>query len=426
MNSLQAAAEGKGIGRMLKRGSAIGGHYGWSTRKMDRAMDRFAQILESFNCGATFPLTAITLTRNNWPLESYRSANIEFAVHGLYHVDHSRLSLQQQLDDFARARLLFEKRGIAQPGFRCPYLRWSGDTMTAVKQLGFRYDSSRSLAWPVLNGLTTDTYDRVLGFYRARSAADYPALPSYEDGIIRMPYSLPDDEALVDRLALSHETIHQPWPAILAETYRLGELFVLGLHPERIFLCESALIETLRTARSLSPGVWIARLDEIAGWWAARTTSFARCDRVGEQTIHVSVSGPKGLTVLIRGVETPAATESWDGRYRRVRAVDFEVTAKRRPFIGVTSRSSKRLASFLRQQGYIVEQAGSHQMHALILDRPEFSREDERSLLATIEDNDFPLVKLGRWPNGYRSALSITGDIDALTLWDYGLRLLGR
>jgi hypothetical protein len=125
-------------------------------------------------------------------------------------------------------------------------------------------------------------------------------------------------------------------------------------------------------------------------------------------------------------VKTPAATESWDGRYRWVRAVDFEVTAERRPFIGVTSRSSTRLASFLRQQGYIVEQAGNDRMHALTLDRPEFSREDERSLLATIEDDDFPLVKLGRWPDGYRSALSITGDIDALTLWDYGLRLLGR
>jgi hypothetical protein len=298
--------------------------------------------------------------------------------------------------------------------------------MTAAKQVDFRYDSSLSLAWPVLNSLTTETYGRVLNFYRAKSAADYPALPSYEDGMIRMPYSLPDDEALVDRLALSPETMSRPWPAILAETYRLGELFVLGLHPERIFLCESALIETLQAARSFSPGVWIARLDEIASWWTARTNSMVRCDQVGEQTIRVSVSGPKGLIVLARSVETPATTELWDSRYRWVHAANFEVTTERRPFIGITSRSSTRLASFLRQQGYIVEQAGNGRMHALTLDRPEFSREDERSLLATIEDDDSPLVKLGRWPDGYRSALSITGDIDALTLWDYGLRLFGR
>jgi hypothetical protein len=32
---------------------------------------------------------------------------------------------------------------------------------------------------------------------------------------------------------------------------------------------------------------------------------------------------------------------------------------------------------------------------------------------------------LGRWPHNTGSALAITGDIDALTLWDYGLRYLG-
>jgi hypothetical protein len=32
---------------------------------------------------------------------------------------------------------------------------------------------------------------------------------------------------------------------------------------------------------------------------------------------------------------------------------------------------------------------------------------------------------LGLWPAGARSALAVTGDIDALTLWDFGLRLLG-
>jgi hypothetical protein len=35
-------------------------------------------------------------------------------------------------------------------------------------------------------------------------------------------------------------------------------------------------------------------------------------------------------------------------------------------------------------------------------------------------------VWLGRWLNGARSALAITGDIDALTLWDCGLRFFER
>ncbi|MDI9546097.1 MAG: hypothetical protein QM346_00715, partial [Chloroflexota bacterium] len=63
--------------------------------------------------------------------------------------------------------------------------------------------------------------------------------------------------------------------------------------------------------------------------------------------------------------------------------------------------------------------------HAYFLDRQQFSALDERPLLAEIEDGDRPLVRLGRWPRGARSALVVTGDIDALTLWDYGLRALG-
>ena len=61
----------------------------------------------------------------------------------------------------------------------------------------------------------------------------------------------------------------------------------------------------------------------------------------------------------------------------------------------------------------------------IYLERPDFRPEDERSLLAQIEMGDWLLLRLGRWPDGAYSALCITGDIDALTMWDYGLRLLG-
>ena len=62
----------------------------------------------------------------------------------------------------------------------------------------------------------------------------------------------------------------------------------------------------------------------------------------------------------------------------------------------------------------------------IIVMKPEARAETVERLLAQIEGGDFPLVRLGRWPNGARSALCVTGDIDALTIWDYGLRFLGR
>lgn len=424
MNSLQAAVQGKGFGRLIRRGGSITGHYGLTKGKMDRALDLFADILEGYGCGATFPLTAITLARGRWDMDRYRARNIEFAVHGLCHVDHSRLTPAQLDDHFGRARELFAAHGIEAAGFRCPYLRWSEDTLAAVRRAGFRYDSSGSLVWPVVNGRETETYGRVLRFYGAQPAAEHPALPAIEGGLVRMPYALPDDEAFVDRLSLDGAEMAELWLAVLAETHRLGELFVLGLHPERVYPCAAALEATLDTARSLSPGVWIARLDEIAAWWAARAT--VTCADAGPRRYAIRVDGPPGTAVFGRAVEPAAGVDSWDGAYHRIRALEFEVSAASRPFIGLTSRSAPQLRAFLVEQGYIVETASDGRLHEFILDWPEFGTADRRPVLTAIEQSNFPLVRLGRWPDGYRSALAVTGDIDALTLWDYGLRLFGH
>ncbi len=412
---------------MLKRAGVISRRYGVTVDKMDRTLARFAGILSSFNCGATFPVTAAALARSQGVIEKYQAPNMEFAVHGYHHVDHTRLSPDEQLMHLEKARRLFRARGVACNGFRYPYLRWSEATITAVSQSGFLYDGSQGLAWDVVDEVETEAYRRVLDFYGAVSGTDYPALPRWHNGLVRLPYCLPDDEALIDRFQLrTPESMTKLWLAILEETYRLAELFTLGLHPERLDLCETPLIETLRKAREFSPGVWIARLDEIARWWKARTEAPVSIGQGEGNEIHISVNGPDGVTILARGVEVTTSADTWDGVYRRVNSAEFGVRSERRPFIGVSHSSSPYLTSFLRQQGYIVERADGDRMHTFYLDRPGFGYEDERPLLAQIEQGDFPLVRLGRWPDGARSALAITGDIDALTIWDYGLRFLGR
>ena len=41
-----------------------------------------------------------------------------------------------------------------------------------------------------------------------------------------------------------------------------------------------------------------------------------------------------------------------------------------------------------------------------------------------IENSRTPLVRFWPWPDGQRSALCLTGDLDALSLADYATRLL--
>jgi hypothetical protein len=45
-------------------------------------------------------------------------------------------------------------------------------------------------------------------------------------------------------------------------------------------------------------------------------------------------------------------------------------------------------------------------------------------LVDRIERLDAPLLRFGCWPDGSRAALSITGDIDSVTIQDFFLRIL--
>ncbi len=47
-------------------------------------------------------------------------------------------------------------------------------------------------------------------------------------------------------------------------------------------------------------------------------------------------------------------------------------------------------------------------------------------LVRIIEASVGPLVRYWRWPGGAKSAMCVTGDLDALTLLDYASRLFAR
>jgi peptidoglycan/xylan/chitin deacetylase (PgdA/CDA1 family) len=428
MNPISVAVKGKGLFSFLERGASIFKRYGLSPGKVDCELAEFAAVLDQFGCSASFPITSVALERHPQTISKYQAQGIEFAIHGYRHLDHSQLSRSEQKSQLESAKQIFAQADIPTCGFRAPYLRWSEDTLGTLRQLGLAYDSSQGIAWDVLNGDESPAYKHVLGFYRAVAADDYPSLPSLENGLVRIPYSLPDDEALVERLDLeSPSEMTALWQAILDRTYELGELFTVGLHPERTTLCLEPLKTVLTETQSLAPPVWIARLDEIASWWRDRFQATVGIEEVGADRFRWTVVAPPETTVLARGaVEIDAPTQSWTDQYRLVDATTFTMQAATRPWIGLSQSSSPRSSHFLRQQGFVVEVAAEPGRHAYYLDEPGFSAEDERRLLRQIEETDQPLVRMGRWPNGAQSALSITGDIDALTLWDYLLRFLGR
>jgi len=421
------ALKGKGVSTLLRRVWSIGQRYGLTAAKMDRALAQLSQILKQFNCRATLPVTAVALARNSGVIQKYQAQGIEFAIHGYRHVDYSQLALEEQFRHLRQAAQLFQDHGIHFGGFRCPYLRWNELTLEALSQNGFNYDSSTSLFWDIGEEHATDAYRQVLGFYGARPAVEHLALPHLDPAsqLVRIPYCLPDDESLVERLRWrSLAEMNQVWPAMFRQIHESEELFVLGLHPERVGACSDALVATLQQVRAAGPAVWCTRLSEIADWWKARYAAVVNVAEIQDGVFQLTVQGSESTALMLRGLDVRTEAEPWFNGYRRARGTACVVGASKRPFIGVSPGVDPALISLLRQQGYVVETSLKPQLYPFYLSDGSFRRQDERRLIERIEGADWPLVRLGRWPNGARSAVAITGDIDALTLWDYGLRPL--
>jgi len=424
----------KGPANILRRGYAIASRLGVTPTSMARSLAAFSALLARYDAPATFPVTAATAARHPGVLHKLLAgpARIELAVHGCRHVDHSLLPAADLSDELARAREIFDATNLPFSGFRAPYLRWNDALLAALRRAGFRYDSSHSVLWPAVDRAALSPeqaakMDILLDFCHPVSADACPTVPVWVDGLLELPVSFPDDELMVERLGLTDARSQAAlWRAILEQSHARGELFVLQLHPERFPLCAEALAEVLERARSLQPAAWLASLGDIADWWQEKPSLRLRMTALDHGRWQVTAMGPDRGAVLVRGALPEASSHPWDGRYSVVTERSFTLRSGVRPCVGVPADASPDLRRFLADQGYVVESGDSPETYAIYLDSAAFSPEAMRPLLEQIESSPTPLVRFGRWPDAARSALAITGDIDALTLWDYGLRLAGR
>jgi hypothetical protein len=391
---------------------------------MEQQLEGMVALLDRYQVSPTFPITAAALARHKSLVARLARMGVELAAHGYVHVDHSLRTFEMQQDWFERARQVFAEQGISCAGFRAPYARRSADTLRAVYASGWKYDSSDALAWQ--GPRTTHSYEHALEFYGAHPASRSAALPHIVEGLVVVPFALPDDEALVERLSYSAVEMAEVWTGMLRETHARGELLVLNLHPERFELCRTALEELLKQARLLSGDVWITSLDRIASWWIARTNATVTVTEQADDWLLVQADGPPGALVLARGVEWGSPFIPLQNGYARAQGEMARMRSAKRPMIGVSPNSAPHLGSFLREQGYIIERSADAARYSFYLDIPHLVAEDERALLDKIERGRFPLARLGRWFDGAQSALCISGDIDAFTLYDYAARLLGK
>ncbi|MEN6571509.1 MAG: polysaccharide deacetylase family protein [Anaerolineaceae bacterium] len=417
----------RGLAFVFKRAKRLTARYSMTPHKAIMRISRCVEELSAQGCSPTFFVPAVVVGRNLQFLKVLQDCGCEIGVHGFQHVDLTSYPPAKSSEKLQRAAEFLLMNGFKMEGFRCPYLSSSEALIRQLPPRLFNYSSNRAIAWHTDgHGEAQERilYSTIERFYHPLAPNAHMRLPWLQDGMVEIPVCVPDDMQLYDGLNFSGEDISAAWVNLLKETHRRGELFNLMFHPELSEFFEAPFLEVLHAARLLDGRVWVTRLQDVGRWWR-KMSRFGVSFIKNGGTWHLQLSCDPQATILIRGLDLEVRSQHWDGRYQRLPAPDVQVHGGLLPFIGLAEDVPEWAGESLQRMGYIVLNGEEGRDCCTIIDREFFTDLDnEVALNRKIEQLEIPLIRYWPWPDGARSALCLSGDLDALSLMDYSTRLL--
>jgi peptidoglycan/xylan/chitin deacetylase (PgdA/CDA1 family) len=107
------------------------------------AVPRLLRLLDRYNAPASFFVPAVSALLHDGEVESYVDAGHEVALHGWIHERNTTLTHAEERDLTLRAADVLERLSGTRPvGIRTPSWDFSAHTLTIIRELGLRYDSS--------------------------------------------------------------------------------------------------------------------------------------------------------------------------------------------------------------------------------------------------------------------------------------------
>ncbi len=440
MNLVFFSIRTKGLHNFTRRLTTVFSRFGFTEQRSRRALHTIIVALEPYQAAPTFFIPAVVLGRHPALLAEIAGARAEIGIHGYVHNDYRTLSHGEQYKQTEKAISVFEEKQITFQGFRNPYLGWTEESLQVFTQLGFTYDSNDAVLHDVidldqLSPLLRSGYEKSLELFQAVECTTYTLRPYFVGKLLRIPTSIPDDEMLFDRLRITDvKEVGRIWSRVMQRVYDLGGIYVLNLHPERGVLCKRSLDILLSSTRGQSLPVWVTSLENVALWWKERNQFRLNIVPLAPDRWQVEAICTSRSTLLARHLDIEDQTTTpWYGADVQVSSHQFSVHATQCPCIGLSQQTSQELEDFLFEQGYPFVRCSEQDAHlyAYYLDIPEglgTTRKEQvqrkSKLLQQIEELKAPLIYYGLWPDGSRAALSITGDIDSITIQDFFRRII--
>ncbi|HEY4033955.1 MAG TPA: polysaccharide deacetylase family protein [Ktedonobacteraceae bacterium] len=434
----------KGLRNFARRLWTVFSRFGFSERRIRKALYAIIDTSRKYSTAPTFFIPAVVLHRHPALIAKIARDGTELGIHGYVHNDYRFLNEEEQYKQTQQAISVFEQVQIPFHGFRNPYLGWTEETLRVFAALNFAYESNEAVLHDVidvdaLSPLLRSGYEKSLALFQAMPCTAYTLRPHFEGELLRIPTSIPDDEMLFDRLRVTNPNeVGKIWSQVMQRVYDLGGLYTLNLHPERGVLCQQALNILLSYAHTTLQSVWLARLQDITQWWKTRSQFSFNITSLADQVWQVEATCTPEATLLARhlvfeneDVKTQCVSSSGDDV--RVEDRQFTIRTLQAPCIALSLQTPQLVEDFLREQGYpfVRCQPEEAERYALYLDLPQGlgnTREEQvqqrSELVQQVEHLDAPLVRFACWPNGYQAALTVSGDIDSITIQDFFLRIL--
>ena len=415
MNYFRHLIHSKGSTNLWGRLLMIWRHFGITRARSRHAFERISEISRKYKWTPSFFVTASLLDRHRDLLRKVTANDTHIGLHGYHHLDYALMSYGAQKSDIRKGLEKFRKLGMQTSGFRGPFLRFSGDTARAVTDNDISWLSHSVM---LLNHHPHSAFLKrnkavrhiLREYYVQKDHSESPSIPYWGEYCVEIPVSLPDDEMLVDRLGIrDSRKFASIWVDMLHSARKDGELLNLLFHPERIDYVAEPLESILEKA-AVYGDVWVAPLNEIARWWQKRATfsfEIVKSD-IASYTITPRCSPEASIVLHSPGTEPIMLGDD----------SAFCIPTAFRPVIGIPEGSSRQDIEHLKNEGFVLEPCGNQLDTAFVLDSSRSL--NQRQLLEAIKrEARGPLLRYWRWPNRYRSALAITADIDAVTIWDF-------
>jgi peptidoglycan/xylan/chitin deacetylase (PgdA/CDA1 family) len=415
---------------VARRGAKLVDRYGLTAGKAEKRILACLSELAAYGCSPTFPTPGSIVEQHPQFFRSIQNDGAELAVHSYDHVDLRAYPPDEACQQLTHAVQVFDRFGIQHDGFRCPYLSSSEELLAALPDGLFAYSSNEAIRWdrepPANPDGESEIYNVLAGFYQPKSAAETVSVPRKRAKLLEIPLSVPDDLQYWDGLHLTAEGIGLAWRSILSQTYERMELFNLIFHPELAAQLEGSFSSVLEAAIHYQPPVWIAPLYQISDWWQEKSAFQAEVVPTPSGW-HCSFFCSPRATILVKGVSPAGPLVPWDQHYCRAVTNEIDLPGNVQPLVGLPARTPQKWIDFLSEQGYLVRSGETSESCSVFLDNQFLAQPpSEIEVIRAIENSAGPLVRFGRWPDGAKGALCISGDLDALSLFDYASRLWTR